>query len=112
MVMAALVAVTDLLVAFVYQATPTEQLALHGLFFVAVVLLCGAGSFAAFAVLRHRIPTRPAVVVSAVLFGVASFFAAIWLFGLGGLTASAAWLLFGAAVFAGGSALLGKSHVG
>jgi hypothetical protein len=111
-VTAALLAGADLLVAFVYQGTPTEQLVPHGLFLVAVVLLSGAGAFAAFAALRHRSPSRGAVVVSALLFGVASFFAVVWLFSLGGLTASAAWLLFGAAVFAAGSTLLGSRHAG
>jgi hypothetical protein len=111
-VVAALLAAADLSVAFVYQGTPTEQLLLHGLFFVAIVFLCGAGAFASFTALRHRVPTRAAVVVSALLFGGASFFAVVWLFGLGGLTASAAWLLFGAAMFAAGSALAGSRHAG
>lgn len=111
-VMAALLAAADLSVAFVYQGTPSEQLVLHGLFFVAVVFLCGAGAFASFVALRHKVPKRAAVVVSALLFGVASFFAVVWLFGLGGLTASAAWFLFGAAIFAAGSALAGSRHAG
>lgn len=111
-VMAALLAAADLSVAFVYQGTPTDQLLVHGLFFISVVVFCGIGAFGAFAGLRHRAPPRTAVVVAALLFSVSSFFVVVWLFALGGLTASGAWLLFGAAIFAGGSAFVGRVHVG
>ncbi|MDP9912386.1 Na+-driven multidrug efflux pump [Variovorax boronicumulans] len=109
-VMTFIVVAADLLAALVYKIPPVEDLLVHGLFFIAVFFLCGAGAFIAFAALRPRAPTRSAVAVSALLFGGTSFFVPVWLFGLGGLVASAAWLVFGAAVFACVSALVARSH--
>jgi len=100
-----LVILADLLLAVFYQGAQPEylrqqMLAVHGIFYIAVFLLSGLGAFVAFLLGRSRTPSYKAVLLAALLFSVASFFAVVIAFGLGGPIALGAWLFLGSVLFA------------
>lgn len=76
-----------------------EILMTHGVFLLALLGLAMIGSLLAFAIQRRRPPSVKGAAILGVLYSVASFFIAVMAFQIGGLIASAAWMLLGAFAF-------------
>lgn len=112
----ALAVLTDLLLWVFYQGATRSELrdqgVLHGVLFLSVFVLATIGSFIPFFLWRSFEIKVRAVLVGAVLFSVATFFASMPAFAFGGLLGLGAWLLFGAALFAAATCRWGRADAG
>jgi hypothetical protein len=85
----------------------------HAVMLAAMFLFSLVGSALAFIAFRHRLPSHIFAVAGGAVFALASFFAVVATFKMGGLLFTAVWLLLGSALVATVACLLApRRYVG